>query len=100
MIFSSSIGVACLFPVLFYLHIRTLTLANSGLLRAKLLLFNFLEYLFIQVSLASLMTNENILCYGNGGQNGIEFIFTGWLALPILILFSIIFQLTYLKHKV
>jgi hypothetical protein len=37
-------------------------------------------------------TNGQILCYGSGGQNGLEFIFTGWLSLPLLILFSVVFD--------
>jgi hypothetical protein len=58
----------------------------------KLLLFNVIEFTFIQCTLASFFTTGQILCYGNGGQNGLEFIFTGWLALPFLVLLSIVFD--------
>jgi hypothetical protein len=58
----------------------------------KLLLFNVVEFTFIQCTLASFLTTGQILCYGNGGQNGLEFIFTGWLALPFLVLLSIVFD--------
>lgn len=61
----------------------------------KLIIFNILQYFFIQCSLASLFTSSQTLCYVTDGQNGLEFAFTGWMALPFLILFSIVFdQLT------
>ncbi|MEQ9165185.1 MAG: hypothetical protein RLO12_02945 [Fulvivirga sp.] len=58
----------------------------------KLLNFNIAEFAFIQCSIATFFTNGQTLCYGNGGQNGLEFMFTGWLALPFLIIFSLIFD--------
>jgi|688.fasta_scaffold783336_1 hypothetical protein len=58
----------------------------------KLLNFNIIEFTFIQCSLATFFTNGQTLCYGNGGQNGIEFMFTGWLALPFLIVLSLTFD--------
>jgi len=58
----------------------------------KLLNFNIVEYTCIQCILATLFTNRQTLCYGNGGQNGMEFMFTGWLALPFLIIFSLVFD--------
>lgn len=61
-------------------------------LNDKLLNFNIIEFTFIQCSLATFFTNGQTLCYGNGGQNGIEFMFTGWLALPFLIVLSLTFD--------
>jgi hypothetical protein len=58
----------------------------------KLTYFNLAEYMFIQCTLASLFTTGQTLCYGHPAQNGIEFIFTGWLALPILIGLSYVFE--------
>jgi hypothetical protein len=58
----------------------------------KLLNFNIIEFTFIQCSLATFFTNGQTFCYGNGGQNGIEFMFTGWLALPFLIVLSLTFD--------
>jgi hypothetical protein len=58
----------------------------------KLIVFNFIELACIQCVLGSRFTTAQILCYGNGGQNGLEFIFTGWLSLPFLALFSIVFD--------
>lgn len=58
----------------------------------KITNFNVVEYTFIQGSLAIFFTNGHTLCYGHPGQNGLEFIFTGWLALPFLIIFSLVFD--------
>ena len=58
----------------------------------KLLNFNIVEYTCIQCILGTFFTNGQTLCYGNGGQNGMEFMFTGWLALPFLIVFSLLFD--------
>jgi hypothetical protein len=58
----------------------------------KLLIFNIIEFSFIQCSLVTFFTNGQTLCYANGGQNGLEFIFTGWLSLPLLIIFSLVFD--------
>lgn len=58
----------------------------------KLTIFNFVEYMSLQVCLAQFFTNAKTICYGSGGQNGMELVFTAWLALPILICFSFIFK--------
>jgi hypothetical protein len=51
----------------------------------KLLIFNIIEYIFIQCTLASFFTSGQTLCYVSDGQNGIELVFTAWMALPFLI---------------
>ncbi|MEQ8245385.1 hypothetical protein [Fulvivirga sp.] len=58
----------------------------------KLFIFNIFQYFFIQCSLTSLFTSSQTLCYVTDGQNGIEFAFTGWMAIPFLILLSLIFD--------
>ncbi|MFL9830037.1 hypothetical protein ABS764_04155 [Flavobacterium sp. ST-87] len=63
----------------------------------KLTIFNFVEYISLQASLAQFFTNVNTICYGSGGQNGIELVFTAWLALPILICFSFLFKFKFGK---
>ena len=78
-------------PILFAYYLKNLVKDNRTL-KNKFFFFNLLEYVFIQASLAAFFTNGNILCYGPGGQNGIELIFTAWLALPILIILSFIFK--------
>ena len=79
-------------PFLFYRHITRLTKDKVELLNTRLIFFNLFEYIFIQSSLTPFFTNGQILCYGSGGQNGLELVFTAWLALPILILFSFVFN--------
>lgn len=81
-----------LLPILFFRYLDRKPTETYQKLKTNLILFNLFEYLFIQASLASLFTNGNTLCYGSGGQNGIEFAFTAWLALPILIIFSYFFE--------
>jgi hypothetical protein len=58
----------------------------------KLTLFNFIEYICLQASLAQFFTNSKTICYGSGGQNGIELVFTAWVALPILVCISFVFK--------
>jgi len=58
----------------------------------KLTLFNFVEYIFLQASIGQFFTNGKTICYGSGGQNGIELVFTAWLGLPILIGLSFLFK--------
>lgn len=55
-------------------------------------LFNMMEYFFLQCSLVPLFTTSNTLCYVSDGQNGLEFVFTGWMAIPGLIILSLIFD--------
>lgn len=81
-----------LLPILFFRYLNGKSTVPYQKIKTNLILFNLFEYIFIQASLASLFTNGNTLCYGSGGQNGIEFAFTAWLALPILIIFSYFFE--------
>ena len=64
----------------------------------RLIFFNIAEYTFIQGGLALFYSNPNTLCYVTDGQNGLEIIFFGWIALPILILLSYLFDLLHKKH--
>jgi hypothetical protein len=59
---------------------------------AKLITFNVVEYIFVQATLAAFFTNGRTLCYATDGQNGLEFVLTGWMALPPLILLSFVFD--------
>lgn len=79
-------------PILFYRHITRLTLESFRNLKVRLALFNLLEYTLIQSSLMPLFTDENTFCYGCDGQTGLETVFTAWMALPCLIILSIIFN--------
>ena len=81
-------------PVLFYRHLKNLTDKKIRNLKNRLLFFNLMEYTFIQASLALFFTNGHTLCYVSDGQNGLELVFTAWLALPILIGLSVLFGKT------
>ena len=64
----------------------------------RLIFFNLAEYTFIQGGLALLFSNTNTLCYVTDGQNGLEIIFFGWVALPILILLSWLFDMLHKQN--
>ena len=76
-----------------FYFIKNITKTKNPTL-TKLTIFNFVEYMCIQVCLARFFTNSKTICYGSGGQNGMELIFTAWLSLPILVCLSFVF-----KHK-
>lgn len=81
-----------LLPFLFYRHLTTLTADKMQSLKTQLTFFNLFGYIFIQSSLTPLFTSGRTLCYVTDGQNGLELVFTAWLALPILIAFSFAFN--------
>lgn len=58
----------------------------------KLTMFNFVEYVSLQACFGQFFTNAKTICYGSGGQNGMELVFTAWLGLPILIGLSFLFK--------
>lgn len=62
--------------------------------------FNFFEYWLLQTALASFFTDGNTLCTVSDGQNGLEFVFTGWMSLPILLLLSVKFDQTRMGIRV
>jgi len=76
-----------------FVFIENIKKTNNPTL-TKLTLFNFIEYISLQASLAQFFTDSKTICYGSGGQNGIELVFTAWIALPILVCISFVF-----KHK-
>lgn len=94
-IWTTTIIAGLILPYLFYRHITTLTSDKLQQLKTRLTYFNVLEYVCIQSSLIPLFTSGQTLCYVSDGQNGIELVFTAWLALPILIIFSFIFKQTF-----
>ena len=84
--------IGIVLPIIFIKHILNITFEKIENLKSKLIIFNLVEYICIQSSIGSLMSNSNTLCYVSDGQNGIEYVFTAWLALPILVVFSIVFN--------
>ena len=87
-----TISLAIILPFLFFFQIKVLTPDKQQSFMIYLLLFNFFEYISIQASLASLFTSGKTLCYVSDGQNGLEFAFTGWLAIPFLLILSFIYS--------
>ena len=79
-------------PIIFIKYIRNITVEKLETLKTKLIIFNLVEYICIQSSTGSLFSNSNTLCYESDGQNGLELVFTAWLALPILVFLSIVFN--------
>lgn len=79
-------------PFLFYRFLTRVTSDKLRLVKTWLFFFNLFEYIFIQSSLTPLFTSGQTLCYVSDGQNGLELVFTAWLALPVLIAFSYIFN--------
>ncbi|HTH57910.1 MAG TPA: hypothetical protein VL728_17805 [Cyclobacteriaceae bacterium] len=84
-------------PILFARRIRRRGLAGFHLPSQAVTFFNIIQYSFIQWSLASILTSGKTLCYVTDGQNGIEFIFTGWMAIPVLLALSLFFD--FVKRK-
>ena len=78
-------------PIVFIRNLRRTTLTAEGITK-RLWIFNLMEYIFLQAAGASFFTNGNTLCYVRDGQNGLEFAFTGWMAIPFLLLVSLIFS--------
>jgi hypothetical protein len=91
-IWTTTIIAGLILPFLFYRHLVLLTSNKLHLLKTRLIFFNLFEYIFIQSSLTPLLTSGRTLCYISDGQNGLELVFTAWLALPILIILSFIFN--------
>ena len=98
-IWTTTIIAGLILPFLFYRHITRLTVDKLQSLKTRLTFFNLIEYIFIQSSLTPLFTSGQTLCYVSDGQNGLELVFTAWLALPILVAFSFIFRQTFNQTK-
>ena len=78
-------------PIMMYRTVKNRNISHKSL-KLRLNTFNLFEYLFIQASLTVFISNPKMLCYGTDGQNGLEFVFTAWLALPLLFLFSVLLK--------
>ncbi len=92
-IFILTLIVALILPILFYRHLTVLTIPKLQNIKTRLTFFNAMEYTCIQACFAPIFTNGKTLCYVTDGQNGIELIFTAWLALPFLLIFSFFFNM-------
>jgi hypothetical protein len=79
-------------PFIFIRLMNKRLLEGYNLTTDSLIIFNIIEYVFIQATLVTFFTSGQTLCYVTDGQNGLEFAFTGWMALPLLILLSLVFD--------
>jgi hypothetical protein len=84
-------------PIVFVRRMQKKLEEGYELTSGNLITFNIIEYTLIQTSLPVFFSDPRMLCYGTDGQNGLEFAFTGWMALPLLILLSLVFD--YLREK-
>jgi hypothetical protein len=87
----TSIG-AVVAPIIFVRFLYHKLSQDFNLTFIHITVFNIIEYVLLQCALASFFTNGRILCYETDGQNGLEFVFTGWLTIPFLIILSLIFD--------
>ncbi|TRX39027.1 hypothetical protein [Flavobacterium restrictum] len=81
-------------PFIFANYITNITDEKLKKVKSKFTIFNLVEYVCIQSSLGCYFSSSNTLCYVSDGQNGLELVFTAWLAIPILILLSFVFKET------
>jgi hypothetical protein len=79
-------------PIIFVRRMYKTLKTGYNLATGDLITFNVIEYTFIQATLAVFFTNGRTLCYASDGQNGLEFAFTGWMALPVLVALSLVFD--------
>ena len=79
-------------PFIFIRQMNKRLSEGYNLTTDKLTIFNIIEYTFIQATLATFFTSGQTLCYVSDGQNGLEFAFTGWMALPFLVALSLLFD--------
>lgn len=96
-VFSISAFGALTMPYFFIRYFAKAHFTKVGM-SMRLIFFNIAEYTFIQGGLALFYSNSSTLCYVTDGQNGLEIIFFGWIALPIIILLSWLFDVLHKKH--
>jgi hypothetical protein len=86
-------------PGIFYRYLSRTTQPLDRI-KVRLTLFNITEYTLIQASLEPLFSKAHTLCYVSDGQNGMEMVLTAWLALPIILVLTLVFQRIYLLKQV
>lgn len=79
-------------PIMFVKQMTKTFSTGHELSKDTLTIFNIVEYIFIQSTLGALFSNSRTLCYESDGQNGLQFVFTAWMALPLLVVLSIVFD--------
>jgi hypothetical protein len=84
----------------FYLWYISTTYSSIKTIKRSLTIFNIFEYTFIQATLGMFFSDGKTLCYVTDGQNGIQFVFTAWLAIPILIALTYCFRMILRKRNI
>ena len=79
-------------PLTFWKMILKKLSDNQTMTTASVTIFNLLEYTFLQSAFSVFFSSAETRCYGTDGQNGLEFAFTAWIAVPFLILISWLFD--------
>jgi hypothetical protein len=79
--------LAIVLPLFYFKYLEKYKTPN----KTNLLLFNFIEYNMLQISLGGFFISSNSICFGQS-DGGLIFVFTAWLGLPILIILSFIFR--------
>lgn len=74
--------------LLFSVYLRRKAVHSNQHLKKQLAVFNALALIFIQGALGVFSSDPAFLCDGTDGQNGLELVFNGWCALPLLLLIS------------
>jgi hypothetical protein len=85
-------------PIILLMKMNKRLLQGYNLTAKEVTIFNVIEYTCIQCSLAATLTTGHTLCYVGDGQNGLEFGFTAWVAIPILIILSLVFE--FFRNKI
>src|SRR5690606_25091971 len=80
-------------PLIFTRSLGRKIQRKHNLSSQEITFFNIIEYILLQSTLAMFFSKGETLCYVTDGQNGFEFIFTGWFAIPFLIIISFAFDL-------
>ena len=79
-------------PIIFIRKLKKSMEQGYDLTSRDITIFNLIEYSFIQCSFAALFSSSKTLCYTTDGENGLQFVITGWIAIPILITLSLLFD--------
>lgn len=86
----SFIGLIAL-PISFLKRLRKAVVEGYDLGTNSIVIFNLIEYTFIQCGFSIFFGSTETLC-GSDGQNGLQFVLTAWIGIPILISLSFIFD--------
>lgn len=85
--------IGAIIAPLIFLNVMLKRLAGGHTMTtASVIIFNLVEYTLLQCSFSIFFSSAETRCYGTDGQNGLEFAFTGWIAIPFLILISLLFD--------